>query len=255
MPQDTDSKAPADPQAAEARNVDTEDAAPSPDSATSTDAAAVEEGEAGRAEPESVPKKEPKSTGRGGKKVAALKARIKELEAEKERLEAAEAHARERWMRSAAEFENFRRRTMKEKAELIRGAAEGVATKLLDVMDALFAARIASENGAGQAAADRLREGIGLISAKLEGVLESEGVRAIETEIGADFDPHVHEALAQVPSDELPAHAIHSVVQRGYLLGEKVLRPARVTVVAEPEPAEAPAESADEGDDNGNGAD
>ena len=124
---------------------------------------------------------------------------------------------------------------------------------------------ITGENGTGkEVLAQRLHEHsprrgasfVRLNCASLpEGVLESEGVRAIETEIGADFDPHVHEALAQVPSDELPAHAIHSVVQRGYLLGEKVLRPARVTVVAEPEPAEAPAESADEGDDNGNGAD
>ncbi len=251
---DTDTKAPADSQTAEVESAGSEEtAAVDGAGAPARDDRAAEAREE-PAEPVPTQRKAPRSIGRGSKKLAAMKARIKELEAENERLEPAEAEARERWMRSAAEFENFRRRTMKEKAELIRGAAEGVATKLLDVVDALLAARNASEKGAGDAAAEQLREGIALISAKLEGVLESEGVRPIETEIGAEFDPHVHEALAQVPCDELPAHAIHSVVQRGYLLGEKVLRPARVTVVAEPEPAESALERADEENDNGKGA-
>ncbi len=190
----------------------------------------------------------PKRKTRRGKKTAALEQRIEELEAEIERLSAAEAEARERWYRSAAEFENFRRRTTKERAELIRSAGQSVVSKLLEVMDALHAAQGAAESVNGESAAEQLRQGIGLIASKLEAVLASEGVTPIEVEAGADFDPHLHEALARVPAPELPAHAIHSVVQRGYLLGERVLRPARVAVVAEPETGEAAAEDGENQD-------
>jgi molecular chaperone GrpE len=186
--------------------------------------------------------------------VKALEAKLAKLEEELAAARQAEAEARERWMRSAAEFENFRRRNLRERAELIRTAGEAVLTKLLDVADALRAARSASAASSGEEALEQLRTGISHIEAKLLGVLESEGVAVIPAEPGGAFDPNVHEALAQVPSADLPEDTIHSVIQSGYVLRGRVLRPSRVAVVAAP-PGAAPADESaaaaagDEGDD------
>lgn len=162
-----------------------------------------------------------------------LQRELEALEEDLAKAREAEAETRNRWLRSAAEFENFRKRSQREKAELIRTAGESVLAKLLDVLDAMDAAQSAARDLAGEAAVERLLEGVAHIHTKLTKVLESEGVSAIAASPGEGFDPRVHEALAQLPSAELPANSIHSVIQTGYSLGEKVLRPARVAVAIE----------------------
>ncbi len=222
-------------------------------------AAASSDGEVERSEsPEAESKEEERSGNifrrarKGSGKVKALEAKIEKLEEELAAARKAEAENRDRWMRSAAEFENFRRRNQREKADLIRTAGEAVLTKLLDVADALRAATDASMGQVGEEALGQLRTGISHIQSKLQGVLESEGVTLIPADPGVPFDPKVHEALAQVPSADLPADSVHSLIQAGYVLGGKVLRPARVAVaVPPPDAAPVEADSGTAGDDEG----
>jgi molecular chaperone GrpE len=177
----------------------------------------------------------------------------------RERLSAAEARAEEHLndlKRVAAEFENFRKRAARERAELLTLANERLAKELLPVLDDLGRALEAAEQHEEAAAEppvrasepvegvrgnrevpqavdreqfDRLAEGVRLVHRQLSQLLEKEGLSEIETE-GA-FDPHVHEALLSQPSDAEEGSVIE-VLQKGYRLGERVLRPARVVVAA-----------------------
>ena len=126
-----------------------------------------------------------------------------------------------------AEFDNFRKRTLKEKAELILNGGEKVLTAILPVVDDM---ERAIENGAKTDDPDVLREGMELIHQKLIKVLEAQGVSTIETE-NADFDTDVHEAVAMVPGmgDDKKGKVI-DCLQKGYKLNDKVIRHARVAV-------------------------
>lgn len=133
----------------------------------------------------------------------------------------------DKYLRSVAEFDNYRKRTLKERAELILNGGEKVLTAILPVVDDM---ERAIENGAKTDDPQVLREGMELIYHKLIKVLESQGVSAIET-AGADFDTDVHEAVAMVPGmgDDKKGKVI-DCVQKGYKLNEKVIRHAKVAV-------------------------
>jgi molecular chaperone GrpE len=129
--------------------------------------------------------------------------------------------------RVAAEFENFRKRTARDQAEFTLRANERLVKELLPVLDDLGRALEAAEKHEGE----KLEDGVRLVHRQLAELLRKEGLAEIETD--GKFDPHVHEALLTQPS-EAPEGSVIDVVQKGYRLGDRILRPARVVVAAAP---------------------
>ena len=149
---------------------------------------------------------------------------------EKDPLEVAQAEIAElksQLLYKAAEFDNYRKRTLKERAELILNGGEKTITAILPVLDDM---ERAIENGAKTEDPAVLREGMELIYQKFMKALEAQGVSKIETE-DADFDTDVHEAVAMVPGmgDDKKGKVI-DCLQNGYKLNDKVIRHAKVAV-------------------------
>jgi molecular chaperone GrpE len=132
-----------------------------------------------------------------------------------------------RLQRLAAEFDNFRKRNARENAALAERANERLVKELIPILDDLGRALEA----ASQHEEAKLEDGVRLVHRSLADVLRKEGLAEIET--SGKFDPHVHEALLSQPSTAEEGSVIE-VVQKGYKLGDKVLRPARVVVAAAP---------------------
>ena len=134
---------------------------------------------------------------------------------------------KDKYLRSVAEFDNYRKLTLKEKAELILNGSEKAVGAVLPILDDM---ERAIANGEKTDDPQVLREGISLIYAKFQKVLESLGVKEIET-ADADFDTDVHEAIAMVPGmgDDKKGKVL-DCVQKGYKLNEKVIRHAKVAV-------------------------
>lgn len=154
----------------------------------------------------------------------------KEEVSDAEKLKAANneiAQLKDKYLRQVAEFDNYRKRTLKEKSELILNGGEKVLTALLPVLDDLDRALENMKKNEDEAT---LQEGISLIVSKLQKVLASQGLQKMETK-EKDFDTDYHEAIALVPaqSEEQKNHII-DCVQPGYLLNEKVIRHAKVVV-------------------------
>ena len=139
--------------------------------------------------------------------------------------------------RLKAEFDNYRKRTARERESLAARANEGLVRELLPVLDDLARALDAAE----QHEEARLEDGVRLVHGALIETLRRQGLEDIAT--NGRFDPHVHEALLAQPSDEEEGSVIE-VLQPGYLLGDRVLRPARV-VIAAARPAEETAAADD----------
>ncbi len=161
---------------------------------------------------------------------AELQERLEELE---QRLEAAEAERDERTndlQRVAADFDNYRKRVARDQESLVTRAHERLVKELLPVLDDLERAL--------QAAAEheeaKLADGVQLVYRELRDALSHEGLAEVEAD--GKFDPHVHEALLTQPSDREEGSVLE-VLQKGYRLGDRVLRPARV-VIAGPLAAE-----------------
>ena len=143
--------------------------------------------------------------------------------------EAAEkiATLEDKYLRQAAEFDNYRKRTMKEKAELIKNGGERAIESILPVLDD-FERAIATMEKSENAA--ELRTGVELIYNKFVGILKQNGLQKIETE-GKDFDTDFHEAIAMVPTpDESLKGKVLDCIQTGYILNDKVIRHAKVAV-------------------------
>jgi molecular chaperone GrpE len=128
------------------------------------------------------------------------------------------------YLRLAADFDNYRKRVARESAELSRRANERLLNELLPILDDLERALEA----AAQHEEAKLEEGVRLVHRSLLGLVERHGLKEIETE-GA-FDPHVHEALLTQPGEGAEEGSVLQVLQKGYTLGDRVLRPARVIV-------------------------
>ena len=135
----------------------------------------------------------------------------------------------EAYLRLAADFDNYRKRVAREQVELTSRANERLLNELLPVLDdlerALEAAAQHDHTPEGEA---KLEEGVRLVHRSLLGLVERHGLSEIET-AGA-FDPHVHEALLAQPGEGAEEGSVLQVLQKGYRLGDKVLRPARVIV-------------------------
>lgn len=149
-----------------------------------------------------------------------------ESEALRRQLEEAEAQASEfkdNWMRSQAEFQNYRKRVDRDN-DLMKAAMKGdIIKKVLPVLDDLE--RALQNRPAGDAWAS----GIELVARKFQTLLDTEGVKKIEAQ-GAEFDPNYHEAISHEPSEEVESGRVIEVVQNGYMIGERVIRPALVRV-------------------------
>lgn len=126
-----------------------------------------------------------------------------------------------------AEFDNFRKRNVKERGELIKNASESVMKQLLPIVDDMERGLEATKNADDPQA---IREGMQLIYNKLVKLLEQNGVKAIES-TGADFNPELHDAIAMVPvDDEAQKGKVIDTPTKGYMINDKVLRHAKVAV-------------------------
>jgi len=144
-------------------------------------------------------------------------ARVEELRRENQELH-------DRLLRSRADIDNFRKRTEREKQDFYRYALADIMRELVPVLDNFERALAAS----AQSAQDIL-VGVDLIYKQLSDVLSKAGLRSVD-EAGVPFDPSIHEAVARDDDSPLPAHAVTTILQKGYTLNERLVRPAMVRV-------------------------
>ena len=150
-------------------------------------------------------------------------------ELEQKLAEAAEkiATLEDKYLRQVAEFDNYRKRTMKEKAELIKNGGERAIESILPVLDDFERALLTMEKSEN---AEEIRTGVELIYNKFVTILKQNGLQKIETE-GKDFDTDYHEAIAMVPTpDETLKGKVLDCIQTGYILNDKVIRHTKVAV-------------------------
>ena len=139
------------------------------------------------------------------------------------------AEQKDKYLRLYSEFENFRRRTSKEKLDLISTANKDLMSDLVPVLDDLERAMAASETSEDIAA---LREGMTLIQNKLVKQLQNKGLKKMEVNKGDEFDDEKHEAITQIPAEKKLEGKIVDVIEAGYTLGESIVRFAKVVVGA-----------------------
>ncbi|MGI6221838.1 MAG: nucleotide exchange factor GrpE [Coriobacteriales bacterium] len=148
------------------------------------------------------------------------------------------AEWQDKYLRLQAEWDNFRKRTAAERADERSRAAERLVTDLLPVVDDLERAI----DNAGVADDDPMLEGIRAVYNKFTDILGRQGLVAVAPESGEAFDIHTHQAVSTVEDASVPAESIAQVYQKGYLMGEKLLRPAMVVTTTGGGPRQAPAE-------------
>jgi molecular chaperone GrpE len=141
-------------------------------------------------------------------------------------LQAKSAELADQYLRAKAETENARRRAEDEISKARKFAIESFADSMLPVMDSLEAGLTLKD-----ATPEQIREGAQATLRQLTAALERNKVMAINPDPGTRFDPHLHQAISVVPSD-FDANCVVSVLQKGYLIAERVMRPALVTVAA-----------------------
>lgn len=142
-----------------------------------------------------------------------------------EELQAARAEVdeyKQRWQRAVADFENLRRRSQKDKEEALQYGNQRLILGLLPVLDNLERALLSAESGS-------LKEGVEMVARQFREALAKEGVQAIEA-MGQPFDPNLHEAIMQEESGEYAEPTVIQEFQKGYRLGERVIRPSMVKV-------------------------
>lgn len=144
-----------------------------------------------------------------------------------EELQAQHTEVKDKYLRLLAEFENYKKRTIREKLDNMRSAAQDTLSALLPVLDDFDRAKKAAEtNDKG----DLFAEGMGLVHQKLTNTLQQRGLKAMETD-GQPFDPELHEALTEIPapSEEMKGHIVDTI-EKGYWLNDKIIRHAKVVV-------------------------
>jgi len=151
-----------------------------------------------------------------------LQKRIEELEKEANEW-------KEKFLRKAAEFENYKRRTENDQLNLLNYAAESFIKKILPIVDD-FERSLEHINDSNDY--EKLKEGVQLIYNKLVKVLEEQGVKKIDA-VGKPFDVHFHEALMQKADNSVPPHTVLDELEKGYMYKDKVIRHAKVVVSSE----------------------
>ena len=132
----------------------------------------------------------------------------------------------QQYIRLAADFDNYRKRQEHEREELLKFGTENALKKLLDVLDNFERGKKALENIED---CTKVKESFDLVHKQVIETLSKMGLEEIETE-GKEFDPNFHDAVMQTPTSEHPEHTIINELQKGYKMGDKVLRPALVNV-------------------------
>jgi molecular chaperone GrpE len=183
-----------------------------PEAPAGAPAAAPESGQ--QAAPESAT---PQAAANDGSELAA---QVAELQAQNKDLA-------EKYLRAQADMQNTRRRAEDEMSKARKFAVEGFAESMLPVVDSLEAG-LAHQGGT----AEQVREGAEITLRQLKAALERNKVLEINPQAGAKFDPHQHQAISVVPGTSQEPNTVVSVLQKGYLIAERVLRPALVTVAA-----------------------
>lgn len=139
--------------------------------------------------------------------------------------------AQDRYIRLYADFENFKKRAMRERDDARRSAVEGVISRVLPVVDNFEMAMAASRQPG--TTTETLMAGVGMIQGQLRGVLEEFGVEEIVA-VNQPFDPSLHEAVSQVETSDLPEGQVVQQVRKGYRCRDRLLRPATVIVSKAP---------------------
>jgi molecular chaperone GrpE len=147
-------------------------------------------------------------------------------------LEAERNDTKDRMLRIAADFENWKKRARKEQTDAEGRVREGVLKDMLEVVDNLeraTSAYVNAENGQVDGAA--VLKGVNLVLRLFQSKLERYGVKPFDAK-GEPFDPRLHEAISRIPTDEVPPGNVAAEMQKGYRIGDKLLRPAIVAVAA-----------------------
>lgn len=158
-----------------------------------------------------------------------------ETEEDVEALRAEAAKAREYWdklLRTAADFENFKKRAARERQEGIKFANEGLLSTLIPVLDN-FEMALAAAAGAEKSAVQSLQEGVAMIHQQLKKALADAGLEEVDA-TNQVFDPNLHEAVSQQESAEVPEGHVLQQLRKGYKLRDRLLRPASVVVAKKP---------------------
>ena len=145
---------------------------------------------------------------------------------------------KQKYVRLAADFDNFRKRTLKEREEAHKYGHQNLVKDLLVSVDNLERAIAHAQKG-DEGGVEGLLAGVELVSRELAATLEKHGVTPIDA-AGDAFDPSLHEAMAQVPDASVPPNTVVEVFQRGYQLRARLLRPARVVVSKTPDESAEP---------------
>jgi|YelNatPaOPRAMG01_1025707.scaffolds.fasta_scaffold00266_32 Molecular chaperone GrpE (heat shock protein) len=177
------------------------------------------------------------STNESGLAETALETDIEKLQKQLDESERLVGSYKDQLLRLAADFENFKKRVEQDKIEFIKYANERIIKELLPILDDFSRALI---NGKATPDFESFYRGVDLIYQKLLKLLESKGVKPIES-VGKEFDVTYHDVLMQVPRPDLKPHTIIEEVERGYMLHDKVIKHAKVIVAGE---------SKEEGDQN-----
>ncbi|MFC5627229.1 nucleotide exchange factor GrpE [Algoriphagus winogradskyi] len=159
-----------------------------------------------------------------------LEEQAPQTESEENKLEYEVADLKDKYLRLYSDFENYRKRTAKERLDLISTASEDVIRDLIPILDDFERALKASENEAEGA---KVREGNLLIFQKFGKILGSKGLKPMDDLVGKPFDPETQEAITQIPapSEDLKGKVV-DVIEKGYVLGDKVVRYAKVVTGA-----------------------
>jgi molecular chaperone GrpE len=155
--------------------------------------------------------------------VEQLSAEVESLKKQLAEAESKVSEYKDSWMRSQAEFQNYRKRLDRDHEMMYNSMKGDILKKVLPVLDDL---ERALQN---RSAEDAWANGIELVARKFQNILESEGLKKIEA-LGTEFDPNFHEAISHEPADGAKSGSVIGVVQNGYMLGDRVIRPALVRV-------------------------
>jgi molecular chaperone GrpE len=152
-------------------------------------------------------------------------------------LKARAARADEHWdrlLRTAADFENFKKRAARERHEAAQSATAALVHKLLPVLDHFEMAQAAAQNApAPQGGTAALQDGITMIQQQLKGILAETGLEEVDAS-GRPFDPTLHEAVSQLETADAPEGQVVQQIRKGYKLRDRLLRPATVVVAKKP---------------------
>ena len=208
-----------------------EDVAEAPADVSPAAAAAPDQGENGKpVNKKAASSENGRQSGKGGSVRKRRLGRSDRGEEEKKALLAECDALSDRYLRLQADFENFRKRVLREKDDLYRRANEDIVLDMLPVLDHL---ELAMESAESHDVARAFVEGFQLVCEQFLAVLKKSGVDRVADSSGP-FDPRCHEAVSHLPSDDVPADHIMARVRKGYVLGDRLLRAAQVVVSSGP---------------------